>query len=639
MCGIFGIFSESGSKFSIENSLNKLKHRGPDDSGVMYWYPGTGYQQNLDLNNSYRVALGHQRLSIIDLTEAGKQPMLSHDREKWIVYNGEVYNYIELRQELEQEGIRFKTKTDTEVVLEALIYWGPENAVKRFRGMFAIAYFDMLTDSITLIRDPFGIKPLYYCRWLDGLAFSSEISPLLDLEGVDKSLDPENTWHYLRFGVANHGANSMISGVKQVKPGCLMRIFLNQSGIELLSGEYWSAQEITPKQISYEEAVQKVRKYFLDNVRLHLRSDVPVGVALSGGVDSSAIVCAVRYLNPDQEIHTFSYIADDERISEEKWVDMVNLYTQSIPHKVKPLAGNLISDIQGLMHVQGEPFGSTSIYAQNQIFRAAHAAGIKVMLDGQGADEMLGGYTSYQGARLASLISAFSFGEALKFLGSQKQWPDRNIKSVLVNGLGHLLPDLFRPIARTLVGRTDSPIWCNLKWFDQMGVKRQCHWYHDKGGEYLRADLMESLEVGLIGLLRYEDRNSMAYSIESRVPFLTVDFCELLLSLPESYLISEDGTTKKVFKDAMRGIVPDVILDRRDKVGFATPEFDWLKKNPQLLSNALAKADKVPCFNYDGLNKYCEEVMSGKIPFSFQLWRLINFIEWFFENRLECEKA
>jgi len=631
MCGIFGILSNGDLNFPIEKFLKQLQHRGPDDSGAIYWCGGHGIEATDDSSGGYRVALGHRRLSIIDVSSAGKQPMRSHDANTWIVFNGEVYNYIELAEELETAGVSFRTRTDTEVVLEAIVRWGPEKASKKFVGMFAIATLNTQTGNLTLIRDGFGIKPLFYCKWSNGIAFSSEINALLELPGIDQSLEPDKTWHYLRFGVTDHGETTLLTGVKQVPPGHWMVISGDNYDISAERKQYWSPNSITVRKISYGDAVQKVRDAFLENIRLHLRSDVPIGTALSGGVDSSAIVCAVRYLKPNQEIHTFSYIADDARLSEERWIDAVNSHVGAIPHKVKASADDLIEDIQALMKVQGEPFGSTSIYAQNRVFKEARACGIKVMLDGQGADELLGGYPQYQGARLASLIAQGKFIEAAQFLLSQRKWPDRSTRSVLINGLGHLLPDKFRPIARSFVGRSDNPIWANQKWFDQLRVNRNCPWYHSSDKDYLRSDLKESVQVGLLGLLRYEDRNSMAYSIESRVPFLTTNFAELVLSLPESYLIGEDGTSKRIFRDAMRGIVPDPILYRRDKVGFATPEFEWLKKNTQFLTNSLSKANAVPCLNQQEVNIYYNDVLEGRIPFSFQVWRLLNFINWYMD--------
>ncbi|MBJ6749691.1 asparagine synthase (glutamine-hydrolyzing) [Geomonas anaerohicana] len=631
MCGIFGILTSQPSEQDLSSSLELLHHRGPDDCGEVYWTPEGGTRGT---RGTCRIALGHRRLSIIDLSAAGKQPMASQDGRWWIVFNGEVYNFVELRAELQQSGVNFRTKTDTEVVLMSLIHWGAEVALARFRGMFAIALLDAETGALLLARDPFGIKPLYVCTWRDGIAFSSETAPLLKLPGVDKSLDSQRTWLYLRFGVNDHGHETMLAGIRQVPPAHWGVLPLGGDLQESSFIPYWDPQRIPVSTLSFDQAVEQVRHLFLRNINWHLRSDVPVGSALSGGIDSSAIVCAIRHLHPDHEIHTFSYLADQASLSEEVWVDLVNSHIGAVVHPIRPSAGDLVADLEQLMRCQGEPFGSTSIYAQHRVFRAAHEAGIKVMLDGQGADEILAGYVSYQSARLASMVSQGEMVRAVRFLLAQRSWPDRSLGTVLIGGLGQLLPDFVRPLARKLVGKSDRPGWANIPWFQERGVDLNCPWYHGRGEGHLRSNLQESVGIGLLSLLRYEDRNSMAYSIESRVPFLTVDLAELLLSLPEDYLIGDDGLSKRVFRAAMRGIVPDPILDRRDKIGFATPELAWLRQHGEFLSRALKLAPAVPCLNPDGVVSYCSNVMSGEVPFSFQVWRLLNFIRW--HNSIEA---
>jgi len=628
MCGIVGVVTGRPLDVDLASALATLRHRGPDDSGALYWRPGAPPVEDATGPSPCRVAFGHRRLSIIDLTSAGHQPMSSADGRWWIVFNGEVYNYLELRAELEQGGVRFRTRTDTEVVLMALVHWRPEVALKRFRGMFAFGLLDTHQGSVLLARDPFGIKPLFVCHWRDGVAFASETGPLLDLPGVDRALNPERTWLYLRFGVTDHGGDTMLAGIRQVPPGHWGRLETEEPSSDWRFQPFWDPQSIVGRTIGFDDAVEQVRHLFLRNIAWHLRSDVPVGTALSGGIDSSAIVCAIRHLNPDQEIHTFSFLADDARLNEGAWVDVVNRHITAIPHPVRSSADDLSGDLDRLIRCQGEPFGSTSIYAQHRIFRAAREAGITVMLDGQGADEMLGGYVPYQGARLASLLGRGRLIKATQFLRAQRAWPDRTARFVLVTALGYLLPDALRPAARSLVGRSDRPTWANLRWFQDRGVQLDCPWYHGRNGEYLRSGLQESVVTNLLALLRYEDRNSMAYSVESRVPFLTTDLAELLLSLPEDHLIGDDGMSKRVFRAAMRGIVPDVILHRRDKIGFATPELAWLREHSGFVDQALALTPAAPCLDGAGAARYCHDAIEGTIPFSFQTWRLANFLLW-----------
>ena len=630
MCGILGLIFDRPSQFDPAALLSELTHRGPDDHGLMYW-DGESFSFNETPLNPSKVILGHKRLSIIDTSSAGRQPMLSSDRSSWITFNGEIYNYLEIALELQAEGVKLSTQSDTEVALEAINKWGIEKCTHKFIGMYAIGLLNTRSNTLTLARDPFGIKPLFYARWSEGFAFSSELNPLLQLPGVDQSLQPEKTWHYLRFGVTDDGADTMLAGVHQIPAGSYSVLDLTAiSYLQKLQPIcFWSPISVAPyNQLSYEDAVHEVRDCFLESIKLHLRSDVPVGAALSGGVDSSAIVCAIRYLFPNQELHTFSYIPGNASISEEKWIDLVNAHTSSIPHKISPNEGDLISSLDDLFLTQEFPFGSTSIFAQNCVFKAAADAGIKVMLDGQGADELLAGYVPFQSSRMASLLSQFSIPDAFNFLSVQSDWDGRSRRQVLIEALGQLLPLRFRSIARLLVGKSDSPGWCNSNWFDNYGVDRNCPWHVSKDNNHLHSDLKESITTGLLSLLRYEDRNSMAFSIESRVPFLTVPLAELLLSLPEEYLISSDGESKHIFKDAMRGIVPDPILDRRDKIGFATPELDWLRSNTAFVDQSLDLISDVPCFNKDTV-EYCKHMLNGSIPFSFQLWRILNFAQWY----------
>jgi len=647
MCGILGIVSLCHQPVDLEmarRSLDNIRHRGPNDEGYLLLDSatqqvvvcgGADTDSRLSLpvledftNRPFTAVFGHRRLSILDLSIAGHQPMQSCDGRYWIVYNGEIYNYLELKAELKNAGVCFKTQTDTEVALAALIHWGTENALKRFQGMFAIALIDVKFRTVLLARDAFGIKPLFVCKWQQGFAFASEISSLMELPGVDISLEPDRTWMYLRFGVTDYGDKSMLSGIRQVPPAHWVQLQLDADLFSWDFQHYWDPYAITRCELSFEDAVEQTRHLFLRNISWHLRSDVPVGTALSGGIDSSAIVCAIRHLYPDHEIHTFSYLADDKFLNEEKWVELVNQKVSAIPHSIKSSGENLESDINFLLKCQGEPFGSTSIYAQYCVFRAASEAGITVMLDGQGADEILAGYVPYQGARLASLFAQGRIVEATKFLLAQRGMAGRTMSDVLINALGHLLPDIARPIARSLVGKTDRPIWANLGWFINQETRLDCPWYHGVNKEYLRSDLKESVSTTLMSLLRYEDRNSMAFSIESRVPFLTTDFVDLSLSLPESFLIGNDGVSKRVFRAAMKGIIPNAILERNDKIGFATPELAWLRNNKDFVSRSISRAHDVPCLSGTGVEIYCQQMLSGDRPFSFQIWRLLNFLHW-----------
>lgn len=632
MCGIAGLVfqaPEATSQPWVENFLFKLAHRGPDDQGVL-WFGSEGIRSSKDTvnMNQARIALVHRRLSILDLSESGWQPMKSPDGRYHVVFNGEIYNFLELRQELEDLGHNFHSHSDTEVLLAAYAQWGTA-CLPRFVGMFAFALLDAQTNKLVLARDFFGIKPLYYTHWQGGLAFASEIPPLLDLPGVKRGINPIRLYEYLRFGLTDYGHETLLSDIKQLPSAHYLEIGLD--GLKIGNPTpFWHVDLRQKSDLSFAQASQQLRELFIDNVRLHLRSDVPVGAALSGGIDSSAIVCTIRYLEPSAEIHAFSFMADDPTVSEEHWVKMVGSHAQATIHPIRIIPEELVADLDKLILAQGEPFGSTSIYAQYRVFRSAQEAGIKVMLDGQGADEMLGGYVRYSAARLASLITQHRWLEALQFAKVLYGLPGRK-KSLWLSG-HYLLPLELYGAVRRWVDDDLAPAWLNRSWLEARGVQFQPMRPAKYGREILREELLETLHTSSLPmLLRYEDRNSMAHSVESRVPFLTPKLAEFLLSLPEDYLISNKGTSKHVFREAMRGIVPDSILDRRDKVGFATPEQRWLRYLAPWVEQtleAVKDGQMTPFFSYPELLAEWRRVLNGQKGFNFRVWRWINVIRW-----------
>jgi asparagine synthase (glutamine-hydrolysing) len=393
---------------------------------------------------------------------------------------------------------------------------------------------------------------------------------------------------------------------------------------------YWQLDPARRIDISLDEAARRLREIFLRSVELHLRSDVPVGAALSGGIDSSSIVCAMRHLRgASLDIHAISYVADDAAVSEERFIDLAAESSGSIVHKTSPSAADLKDDLEALIAAQGEPFGSTSIYAQYRVFRKAREAGIKVMLDGQGADELLGGYRGYLAFRLASLLRRGRFFEAASLRSACRSLPDHD-RRMLLRAMGMLLPGPLQVAMRGFVGEALTPAWMNGSYFANRGV-RPALLRRRSGGDMLRAELASAVfETSLPMLLRYEDRNSMAFSIESRVPFLTRELAEFILALPEEYLIASDGTSKHVFRRAMAGIVPDAILDRRDKIGFITPERRWLSDLAPWVQAILTSpvARQIPALNHVEVLRNWQVAMSGSGRFDFRVWRWINLIKW-----------
>ncbi|MBA2655121.1 MAG: asparagine synthase (glutamine-hydrolyzing) [Gammaproteobacteria bacterium] len=625
MCGIFGYIHRHKIPALNKIDINSiLQHRGPDDSGWLLYNDNqvkTGKSQLPSIDA--KVFLLHKRLSILDLSDQGWQPMSCDDQRYYILFNGEIYNYLELKEELKNCGVTFTSKSDSEVLLKAYIQWG-NDCLKKLVGMFAFVIFDRAQEKFFIARDAFGIKPFYYYLDDQRILFSSEIKSLLNFLPKNK-INSERLFHYLRSGLTDFADETLFAGIKQIPSGHLLEINLKNS-LHCVLKNYWRPTININNDITFIEAADHIKKMFLNNLSLHLRSDVAVSATLSGGIDSSSIVMGIRHLYPQREIKTFSYIADHPSLSEEKWVDKINAEANASSYKVFADSASLISDLEQLMITQDEPFGSTSIYAQHRVFQHARNMGVKVMLDGQGADEMLGGYSFYVAAYLGALIKQFRFKEAWQLLLHTPS-PRRNM---LLRSFYYLLPPLLQPIFRKLFNHQYCPVWLNSKWFVQQGMNFAIQKIR-YGKNILHEELLSTFNhSSLPMLLRYEDRNSMAHSIESRVPFLTVDMVDFIFSLPANFIISEQGLSKAVFREAMRGIVPQSILDRRDKIGFATPEKIWLQTLRPWVEKILRSdyMHHLPMFNHKELWADWQQMLAGKGQFDFRFWRWINFIKW-----------
>jgi len=623
MCGIVGGFWRDAPLLledKMASALTALRHRGPNDLGCEVFRTPFGV-----------VAIGQTRLSIIDLSSGGHQPMLSEDGSLAIVFNGEIYNYRELREELRALGHHFRSDSDTEVLLTAWSEW-KEACLPKLEGMFAFVVHDRRRDKLICVRDAFGIKPLFYATDANGLIFASELRALLMLHSRSPRPDLQRAYDYLVHGEYDSQERTFIDGVRHLLPGMLVEVDL-RSGKTTDPKRWWRAKAAQTQNISFADAVEAVRDKFLHNIRRHLRSDVPLGAALSGGIDSSAVVCAIRRVEPDIPIHTFSYIAEGSDLSEEKWVDLVNDVTRATPHKITANACDLARDLDTIVAAQGEPFGSTSIYAQYRVFQLARDSGITVTLDGQGADELLAGYYGYPGPRMLSLLEERHYPAMHRFASRWADWPGRSYREAWMH-LGRVtLGNQLYAYGRRMLGREPRPAWLKTDALSDAGVifrETRPILASENKGRRVSEQLAHSLQVhGLPSLLRHGDRNSMAFSIESRVPFLTIPMAELLLGLPENYLISDTGETKHVFREAMRGIVPDQILDRRDKIGFATPEQAWFVSIAPLLREWLMDAAAVPFLNGDVLLASFDAVIAGRAKFSWQLWRWVNYVRWY----------
>jgi asparagine synthase (glutamine-hydrolysing) len=621
VCGIAGKISENTNALELANALLNLNHRGPNDSGT--------FQSSM---NNKVLNLGQTRLSIIDLSSRGHQPFISLDQNYSLVFNGEIYNFKELRNYLSKYGYRFDSESDTEVLLNAWIHWGPES-LSKLKGMFAFAIFDKKNNLLTLARDAFGMKPLFFHQNNENFAFASEIGALKKLIPGCASLNSQTMFNYLAFGQQSFGQETFFQDIMSLEPGHFLQIKCSSSNIEITCSRWWWPKVAQNFLISDSEAIEEVRERFLENVRLHLISDVPLGATLSGGLDSSAIVCAMRFLEPSRKINTFSYVSSGHLKNEETWIDIINKHVGAIPNKVVISPKELLFDLDDMITYQGEPVGSTSIYAQYRVYKQVRDSGITVVLDGQGADELLGGYLGYPVFRVQSLISSGNYIQASNFLLNWAKGPDRSLSDVIQRLIGKsLIPRNLVPITRKMVKKDFSNKLFRLDLIDEFEINKNqilgIDWPKD-GSRALVSELRRALtKRGLGELLRYADRNSMRWSIENRLPFLTTDLAEFVLQLPEHLLVSQKGITKNVFREAMKGIVPDSILNRKDKIGFETPELEWLQFLRHDIDIWLEDLAPIHWINLAEVKIHFNDVLCGRRKFDWQTWRLINSAKW-----------
>ncbi len=623
MSGIFGgIFPSHQTRLEqrMKAAGEALSHRGPDNE-----------EHIIEECADSLVAFGHRRLCVIDMSAGGRQPFVSSDNRYVISYNGEIYNYLELRSELNELGHHFRTDSDTEVLVQAWAEWGIA-CLPRLAGMFAFAIFDRVEASITLCRDAFGIKPLFYSLQNARLLFASELRAMHALRNTPAEINHQRAYEYLVREYYDANEETFFAGIYHLLPGHVLHYNLITRQTE--GPTPWNHFDISENTtISFEQAAEKIRDIFLRSIGLHLRSDVPLAAMLSGGLDSSSIVCAMRTVEPDMDIHTFSFVAPESSKSEEPWIDIINQHVKAIPHKVTLSSDGLMADLDRLILGQGEPFGSTSLYAQYGVCREIRSAGVKAILDGQGADGLLAGNVGYPVPRLHSMLERGEFFRAARFLSNWSRWPDRNRVTELKRAVDELTTGRMNALIRRLAGHPLYPPWVRARILNELGVTtphNRIETADDARCRRLAAYLRYVItRRGLPLLLRHVDRNSMAYSIETRTPFLTTELAHFVMSLPESYLVSDKGETKSVLRAAMRGIVPHEILDRKDKIGFEAPEYEWLKPHTVTIKSWLSQDLKLPWVDNTRVVREFDLVMSGQRKLSSQqIWRWICFARW-----------
>jgi asparagine synthase (glutamine-hydrolysing) len=663
MCGIAGFASATPIQTAVITRMTTpIRHRGPDDEGYIVfsnpknepfvcggldtptdvynreWQYSPGHTIDSIDSNYVTLAFGHRRLSIVDLSPRGHQPMSYHGARYWITYNGEIYNHVELRTELEALGHRFSSNSDTEVLIASYAQWG-EQCLRRLNGMWAFTIYDCAESTIFLSRDRFGVKPLYYWISPKGIfAFASEIKQFERVPGWSARINRQRAYDFLVFGLTDHTSETLFQGVFQLKPGHSITIDVTKidelsPNSEVDSKRWYS---LRPAQFTgtFEDACEAFKKLFVDSVMLRLRADVPVGSCLSGGLDSSSIVCVMNRLLTRQNANgiqkTFSACSDFEQFDERKWIEMVLNQTGVDAHYTYPSIEELFQESRKITWHQDEPFGSTSIYAQWEVFKLASRVGLKVMLDGQGADEQLAGYHGFFGARLAGLFKDLHWLELIREALAMRRYHSYSLLTSAKFLLNHLLPHSIADVLKRSSGHDHAkPAWLNLQ---ALGVEPIDPKYLTgaRDGNLTLLSISQVTRSGLQMLLHYEDRNSMAHSIESRVPFLDFRLVELVIGLPDQFKLAR-GVTKRVLRGAMAGILPEPIAQRVDKMGFVTPEEIWLcQRAPQhwrsMVIEAIDRAGGI--IEGETFNQYLEKVIDGTVPFNFLPWRVVSFGQW-----------
>jgi asparagine synthase (glutamine-hydrolysing) len=555
MCGIFGAINTDGffdsAAFERFSKLNDMtSYRGPNDHGV-YALKLKHSESTVDkstVDNCFDVFLGNRRLSILDLSSNGHQPMTDH-RGHWIAYNGEIFNYLELRRELRAKGHEFVTDTDTEVILHVYSEYG-ERGFSRLNGMWAFAIADVPKRRVVLSRDRFSIKPLYLLHLPRCSYFASEIKQLLSLlPGVRLNADTISA--FITQGLLDHSRGTFYEGIIKAAPHTNIVITLDTGDIQ--EGVYWDFAR-TNSNGSLEQTANQFRELFLDSIRLRLRSDVKVGVLLSGGLDSSAIAVGSRLISGDK-VESYSIISEDGICDEHRHINILaktGLKNRQIPFGYT----DVLQDLDKVLDHSDEPVGGFSVVAQYKLFRAIkQETDVTVLLSGQGGDEVLLGYLKFFFFYLKTLYLHHRYSQAIFQLGASL-WHRTVVNQFTLASARRYIPSLSTGLDRAFKpGYVRVPIWT-------------C-------GDMTSRQIADIEKYSVPALTHYEDRNSMAHSLEVRHPFLDHRLVELLLNCPPEWKI-RNGWTKYLLRHAFPEL-PAAIRWRRDKQGFLTPEHNWLK--------------------------------------------------------------
>ncbi|MEK6299579.1 MAG: asparagine synthase (glutamine-hydrolyzing) [Acidobacteriota bacterium] len=649
MCGICGIYEYGASEpavnsDSIVRMRDTMSHRGPDDAGVY-------------LSEDRRVGLGNRRLAIVDLSPAGHIPMCNEDGRVWITFNGEIYNHESLRPGLEAKGHRYRSRTDTETIVHLYEERGLD-FVHELEGDFAIGLWDQAARRLVLVRDRIGVKPLYYTIAEGRLIFASEIKAILEHPSVNRDIDEEALYHYLSF-LTTPAPQTLFAGINKLPAGCMLTC--DRSG-EVKITRYWDAVSASPdndaREMTEREVADETLRLLTDSIRKRMMSDVPFGVFLSGGIDSTANVALMARLM-DSPVRTFTVGFKDNPAYDElaEARDVAREYGTD-HHEILIGEQELIDFLPGLIFHQDEPIADPVCVPIYYVSKLARSTGTRVIQVGEGSDELFCGYDQY-----TQYLKLHDYG--WRFL---EKLPRRVRQSLAATGQSLLrvgddqLPSNWRKLAPDLLrrlGEGEPAFWSGALFFDethkrqlftQEATRRLSNGSGHEPSSYsvVRADLDRLLaarpDADLLERMTYQelklrlselllmrvDKMTMAASVEARVPFLDHKLVEFAMTIPRG-MKYKDGVTKHILKRALKGVVSDSVIGRKKK-GFGVPVNEWMLDRlggfveETLLNSPLRRRE---LFDYSFIKQLLDEHRSGRTNYGFFLWSLFNLSLWY----------
>jgi asparagine synthase (glutamine-hydrolysing) len=644
MCGIAGYFSNTiYQQEFLKKMSRRIRHRGPDGEGYSWFSETAGFPDSgpdtpkncigktlpwlPDLEKAWpdQIFFGgfaHRRLAIVDLESGGHQPMCSSDGRYWITFNGEIYNHPELRETLKKEGHTFKTRSDTEVILAAYQQWGYD-CLQQFNGMWSFAIYDTLEGRLFAARDRFGVKPFYFYQKEGLFVFASEQKAILAHPEVQTGINEAAVFDYFVFGQIEYQEESFFRNIKELAPSHMLTWDRHTGNINI---QRYFRLEFSTERVRYNES--KFKEYsahtyeLLENaIKLRLRADVEVGTCLSGGLDSSAITGLMqKILGRGGRIKTFSAVFPGQPFDESHWIKEMAAFASTAMHTVSPQGDELLHDLDDLMLCQDIPIWSTSTYAQYRVMKLVQETGIKVVLDGQGGDEVFAGY-----------------GQHTHFYTSGQSLPERLGGNLSIRKLGFHLKQQMRfdwvyRLHPALASKVFKLYFSDLSLLNPEFYKRNRERFLDMRSGYdkdLNSRLVREMEnTSLKAYLKCEDRCSMWFGVESRTPFADDHpLIKYVFSIPQAYKMRDDAS-KLLLRDAIKGLVPETIRTRTDKLGYTTPNNEWIRKlEPHMKESAgnlpLEIFDQKQIrLKYDKIFKPAGDTDNGRVfkYFSFARW-------------------